>query len=43
MVPQRGRPVPAAADQVMMQAIVQRRYGTAAEDLLRLEQIAGPR
>src|SRR6516225_7057359 len=35
------RPVPAAAGQVM-QAIVQRRYGTAPEDLLRLEQIARP-
>ena len=38
----RPRPVPAAAGQVMMQAIVQRRYGTAPEDLLRLEQIARP-
>jgi 2-desacetyl-2-hydroxyethyl bacteriochlorophyllide A dehydrogenase len=33
---------PAAAGQVMMQAIVQRRYGTAPEDVLRLEQIARP-
>jgi NADPH:quinone reductase-like Zn-dependent oxidoreductase len=38
----RPSPVPAAAGQVMMQAIVQRRYGTAPEDLLRLEQIARP-
>jgi NADPH:quinone reductase-like Zn-dependent oxidoreductase len=38
----RPRPVPAAAGQAMMQAIVQRRYGTAPEDLLRLEQIARP-
>jgi NADPH:quinone reductase-like Zn-dependent oxidoreductase len=37
----RPRPMPAAAGQVM-QAIVQRRYGTAPEDLLRLEQIARP-
>ena len=38
------RPGPALADagQVMMQAIVQRRYGTAPEDVLRLEQIARP-
>ena len=35
-------PVPAAVGQVMMQAIVQRRYGTAPENLLRLEQIARP-
>jgi hypothetical protein len=35
-------PAPAAAGQVMMQAIVQRRYGTAPEDVLRLEQIARP-
>jgi len=33
-------PAPADAGQVMMQAIVQRRYGTAPEDVLRLEQIA---
>ena len=38
----RPRPVPAAAGQLMMQAIVQRRYGTAPEDVLRLEQIARP-
>ena len=38
----RSRPVPAATGQVMMQAIVQRRYGTAPEDVLRLEQIARP-
>ena len=37
------RPGPApAAGQAMMQAIVQRRYGTAPEDVLRLEQIARP-
>ena len=36
------RPVQAAAGQAMMQAIVQRRYGTAPEDLLRLERIARP-
>lgn len=35
-------PLSAAAGQVMMQAIVQRRYGTAPEDALRLEQIARP-
>ena len=34
--------VPAATGQVMMEAIVQRRYGTAPEDVLRLEQIARP-
>jgi len=39
----RSRPVPAATGQVMMQAIVQRRYGTAPEDVLRLERIARPR
>jgi NADPH:quinone reductase-like Zn-dependent oxidoreductase len=38
----RPRPMPAAAGQVMMQAIVQRRYGTAPEDVLRLERIARP-
>ena len=38
----RPGPVPAAAGQVMMQAVVQRRYGTAPEDVLRLEQIARP-
>src|SRR5215469_1081467 len=38
----RPSPVPAAAGQLMMQAIVQRRYGTAPENLLRLEQIARP-
>src|SRR5215471_14609232 len=38
----RPRPVQAAAGQVMMQAIVQRRYGTAPEDVLRLERIARP-
>jgi len=38
----RSRPVPAAAGQVMMQAIVQRRYGAAPEDVLRLERIARP-
>jgi len=39
---ERTDPVPAAAGRVMMQAIVQRRYGTAPEDVLRLEQIARP-
>ena len=38
----RPGPAPAAAGQVMMQAIVQRRYGAAPEDVLRLEQIARP-
>jgi 2-desacetyl-2-hydroxyethyl bacteriochlorophyllide A dehydrogenase len=38
----RPGPAPAASGQVMMQAIVQRRYGTAPEDVLRLEQIARP-
>jgi NADPH:quinone reductase-like Zn-dependent oxidoreductase len=38
----RPGPAPADAGQVMMQAIVQRRYGTAPEDVLRLEQIARP-
>jgi NADPH:quinone reductase-like Zn-dependent oxidoreductase len=33
---------PAATGQAMMQAIVQRRYGTEPEELLRLEQIAKP-
>jgi len=36
------RPESAAASQVMMQAIVQRRYGATPEDVLRLEQIARP-
>ena len=36
------RPVPAAGGQAMMQAIVQRRYGTVPEDLFRLERIAKP-
>jgi NADPH:quinone reductase-like Zn-dependent oxidoreductase len=35
-------PAPAAAGQVMMQAIVQRRYGTVPEEVLRLEQTAKP-
>ena len=35
-------PVLAAAGQGMMQAIVQRRYGTVPEDLFRLERIAKP-
>src|SRR5215813_3247397 len=35
-------PAPAAADQVAMRAIVQDRYGTAPEDVLRLERIATP-
>jgi len=35
-------PAPAAADQVAIRAIVQDRYGTAPEDVLRLEQIATP-
>jgi NADPH:quinone reductase-like Zn-dependent oxidoreductase len=35
-------PAPAAAGQVMMQAIVQRRYGTDPEDVLRLERAAKP-
>jgi len=39
---QRPGPAPAAVSQVMMQAIVQRRYGTAPEDVLRLERIARP-
>ena len=38
----RPGPAPADAGQVMMQAIVQRRYGTAPEDVLRLEQIEKP-
>ena len=38
----RPRPVPTAAGQVMMQAIVQHRYGAAPEDVLRLERIARP-
>ena len=38
----RPGPAPADAGQVMMQAIVQRRYGTVPEDVLRLEQIARP-
>ena len=39
---ERTGPVPAAVGRVMMQAIVQRRYGTAPEDVLRLEQIPRP-
>ena len=35
-------PVPAAAGQVMMQAIVQRRYGTEPDNVFRLERIARP-
>ena len=35
-------PAPAAAGQVMMQAIVQHQYGTVPEDVLRLEQTATP-
>jgi NADPH:quinone reductase-like Zn-dependent oxidoreductase len=42
MAAARIRPVPAAAGPVLMQAIVQRRYGTVPEDVLRLEQIARP-
>jgi NADPH:quinone reductase-like Zn-dependent oxidoreductase len=38
----RPGPAPAAAGPVMMQAIVQRRYGAAPQDVLRLEQIARP-
>jgi NADPH:quinone reductase-like Zn-dependent oxidoreductase len=38
----RPGPAPAAAGQVMMQAIMQHRYGTVPEDVLRLEQIARP-
>jgi len=38
----RPRPESAAAGQVKMQAIVQRRYGATPEDVLRLEQIARP-
>ena len=38
----RSRPVPATVGQVMMQAIVQRRYGTVPEDVFRLEQTARP-
>src|SRR5690242_16519099 len=37
-----ARTVPAATGQAMMQAIVQRRYGTEPEELLRLEQIPKP-
>lgn len=36
----RPGPAPAAADPALMQAIVQRRYGTVPEDVLRLEQTA---
>jgi hypothetical protein len=36
----RPGPASAAADPVLMQAIVQRRYGTVPEDVLRLEQTA---
>jgi NADPH:quinone reductase-like Zn-dependent oxidoreductase len=42
MTAERPRPGSAAAGQVMMQAIVQRRYGTEPEDVLRLEQIPKP-
>jgi NADPH:quinone reductase-like Zn-dependent oxidoreductase len=38
----RNRPVPSAAGQATMQAIVQRRYGTVPADLFRLEKIARP-
>ena len=38
----RPGPAPAAAGEVMMQAIVQRRYGTVPADVLRLEQTAKP-
>lgn len=38
----RPRPAPAGQGQVMMQAIVQRQYGTVPEDVFRLEQIARP-
>ena len=38
----RPGPAPPAAGQDMMQAIVQRRYGTVPEDVLRLEQTAKP-
>jgi NADPH:quinone reductase-like Zn-dependent oxidoreductase len=38
----RIRPKPAAADPVLMQAIVQRQYGTVPGDVLRLEQSAKP-
>lgn len=38
----RNPPVPAAAGQATMQAIVQHRYGTVPEDLFRLEQVAKP-
>jgi NADPH:quinone reductase-like Zn-dependent oxidoreductase len=38
----RPGPAPPAAGQDMMQAIVQRRYGTVPEDVLRLERIAKP-
>src|SRR5215471_18854985 len=38
----RPRPVQPAEGRAMMQAIVQRRYGTAPEDLLRLERLARP-
>ena len=38
----RPRPESAAAGQVKMQAIVQRRYGATPEDVLRLEQIVSP-
>src|SRR5204863_1154332 len=36
-------PAPAASGQATMRAIVQDRYGTAAEGVLRLEQITTPR
>jgi NADPH:quinone reductase-like Zn-dependent oxidoreductase len=34
--------IPAAAGQPMMEAIVQRKYGTGPEDVFRLEQVARP-
>src|SRR5215471_8936741 len=37
-----AEPAPATGGQATMQAIVQDRYGTAPEDVLRLEQIATP-
>jgi NADPH:quinone reductase-like Zn-dependent oxidoreductase len=39
---QPAEPAPVAAGQAMMQAIVQDRYGTAPEDVLRLERVARP-
>jgi NADPH:quinone reductase-like Zn-dependent oxidoreductase len=38
----RPRPAPAAAGRVPMRAIVQRRYGTVPEEVLRLEETARP-